>query len=106
MVDWSLARQVARFAAGTAPVPSLGIDLERVVAEAAEEVARHTGLASAGDVPRPEILARGDWAEANLATLSSLLDSVVERLDGRLGGAGPLSGPLRTATSATVAAEA
>ena len=106
MVDWSLARQIARFAAGTAPVPSLGLDLERVVADAADEVSRHTGLEPAGDVPAPEVLPRADWAEANLTTLSSLLDPVVERLDGRLGGAGPLAGPLRTAASATVAAEA
>lgn len=105
MVDWSLARQIARFAAGTAPVPSLGLDLDAVVGEAAAEVACHTELEPAHDVPPPEVLSRADWAGANLTTLSSLLDPVVERLDRRLEGAGPLAGPLRAATSATVAAE-
>ncbi len=105
MVDWSLARQIARFAAGSAPVPTLGLDLEAAVREAAVEVARHTALEPATDVPPPEVLARADWAEANLTTLASLLDPVVERLDGRLEKAGPLGGPLRAAASATVAAE-
>ena len=69
------------------------------------EVARHTALEPAQAVPPPEVLARADWAEANLTTLASLLDPVVERLDGRLEKAGPLGGPLRAAASATVAAE-
>lgn len=106
MVDWSLARQIARFAAGGEPVPDLGLNLERVVAEAADQVSHHTGLEPAGDVPPPEVLARADWADANLTTLSSLLDPVVERLDTRISAAGPLAGALTTAASATVAAEA
>jgi coenzyme F420 biosynthesis associated uncharacterized protein len=106
MVDWSLARQIARFAAGTEPVTELGIDLQPVTALAAEEVARHTGLQSAAAIPAPEILARADWAEANLVTLSSLLDPVADRLGVRLKRAGPLAGPLRGAAAATVAAEA
>jgi coenzyme F420 biosynthesis associated uncharacterized protein len=106
MVDWSLARQIARFAAGSAPVPELGIDLGPVVELAGEEVARHTGLQPAAAIPAPEVLARADWAEANLTTLASLLDPVADRLGTRLGSAGPLAGPLRGAASATVAAEA
>ncbi|HEV2076086.1 MAG TPA: zinc-dependent metalloprotease, partial [Thermoleophilaceae bacterium] len=106
MVDWSLARQVARLAAGGERVPELGIDLEAVVAEAGEEVARHTRLEPAADIPPPEVLDRAAWAEVNLTTLSSLLEPVAERLGERLSAAGPLAGPLRAAASATVAAEA
>jgi coenzyme F420 biosynthesis associated uncharacterized protein len=106
MVDWSLARQIARFAAGSAPVPDLGVDIARMVRDAATEVASHTGLEQPGDVPAPEVLARAEWAEANLTTLSSLLDPVAERLGGRLTSAGPLAGALRAAASATLAAEA
>jgi coenzyme F420 biosynthesis associated uncharacterized protein len=105
MVDWSLARQIARFAAGGEAVADLAIDLPAAVRESAREVALHTGLEPAGDVPAPEVLARADWAEANLVTLSSLLDPVAGRLEQRLAGAGPLAGPLRAAGSATVAAE-
>lgn len=106
MVDWSLARQIARFAAGSAPVPDLGVDIAGMVGDAATEVASHTGLEQPGDVPPPEVLARAEWAEANLMTLSSLLDPVAERLESRLASAGPLAGALRAAASATLAAEA
>lgn len=106
MVDWTLARQIARFAAGTAPVPDLGADVTRMVGDAATEVATHTGLERPADVPSPEVLARAEWAEANLTTLSSLLDPVAERLADRLASAGPLAGALRAGASATIAAEA
>jgi coenzyme F420 biosynthesis associated uncharacterized protein len=42
----------------------------------------------------------------NLDTLAELLDPVTRRLDDRLGFAGPFAGPLRSATGATLAAEA
>lgn len=106
MVDWSLARQIARFAAGSAPVPDLGADLDRSVRDAAVAVQAYTGLEAAGEVPPLEVLARADWAEANLSTLSSLLDPVSERLGRRLAVAGPFAEPLRGAAGATVAAEA
>jgi coenzyme F420 biosynthesis associated uncharacterized protein len=106
MVDWSLARQIARFAAGGAPPGQLGVDLERLVSDAAVEVAGYTELEPATAIPPPEVLGRADWAEVNLATLASLLDPVTERLARRLSAAGPLTGPLRTAAGATVAAEA
>ena len=106
MVDWLLAGQIARFAAGAAPVEELGVDLDRAVREAAEEVGGHTRLESPAEVPPPEVLGRAEWADANLATLSSLLDPVAERLSARLASTGAFAGPLRAAASATVAAEA
>jgi coenzyme F420 biosynthesis associated uncharacterized protein len=107
MVDWSLARQIARFSAGDAPIPDLGVDLHASAAEAELEVGRYTGLeGGGGTVPPPEVVARGDWAEINLVTLASLLDPVGRRLEGRLDAAGPLAGALRTVAGATLAAEA
>ena len=106
MVDWSLARHIARFAAGSAPVPDLGPDLDRSVRDAAVAVQAYTGLEAVGEVPPLEVLTRAEWAEANLSPLSSMLDPVVERLGRRLARAGPLADPLRGAAGATVAAEA
>jgi coenzyme F420 biosynthesis associated uncharacterized protein len=106
MVDWSLARQVARFAAGRAGVPDLGADLAALSSQAAGQVAGYTGLAPEPRVPPAEVMGRAEWAEVNLATLSSLLEPVTERLEARLTSAGPLAGPLKIAASATVAAEA
>lgn len=106
MVDWSLARQIARFAAGGTPPGDLGPELAGLAAEAEGHVGAYTGLALREPMPVPEAVDRATWADANLDTLSSLLDPVAERLDGRLGSAGPLAGALRAVTGATLAAEA
>jgi coenzyme F420 biosynthesis associated uncharacterized protein len=105
MVDWSLARQIARFAAGSAQVPQLGVDLDAMAADAERQVADYTELTLPGPPPPPEMIDRATWAEINLDTLSSFLDPVGGRLADRLGSAGPLAGPLRAAASATLAAE-
>ena len=98
MVDWSLARQIARFAAGNAHVPDLGVDLGRMSAAAERQVADYTGLSLPGPPPPPEMIDRATWAEINIDTLAALLDPVGGRLSDRLGSAGPLAGPLRAAS--------
>lgn len=105
MIDWSLARQVARFAAGSAPRLGLGVDLQPMATLAVERVRGYTGLVPATAAPAPEVVDRDEWVQANLQTLASMLDPVAERLTGRLSVAGPLSGPLRLAAGATLAAE-
>src|SRR5215211_3191682 len=106
MVDWSLARTIARFAAGEDRVPNLGVDLAAVVAAMEPRVADYTGLVLDRPVPAPELLGRGAWAELNLDSLAELLEPVAARLDERLEFAGPLAGALRIGASATLAAEA
>lgn len=105
MVDWGLARQIARFSAGGAQVPQLGVDLEGMSTHAEREVADYTGLTLPGPPPPPEMIDRATWAEINIDTLSDLLDPVGSRLSDRFSSAGPLAGPLRAAASATLAAE-
>jgi coenzyme F420 biosynthesis associated uncharacterized protein len=106
MVDWGLAEQIARFAAGSDEPVDLGADIPALVAQAEPEVAAHTRLSLARPVPEPELVGRREWARANLGTLSGLLDPVAARLDERLGSAGPLAGALRLGAGATLAAEA
>jgi coenzyme F420 biosynthesis associated uncharacterized protein len=106
MVDWSLARNIARFAAGSAPVDELGLDLDRLVSSSAEAVSEYTGLAPPASVPPPEQIDRGEWAEINLETLAEFLDPVAGRLEARLRATGPFAGALRAAAGATLAAEA
>jgi coenzyme F420 biosynthesis associated uncharacterized protein len=107
MVDWSLARQIARFAAASEQPPAdLGVDLVELTMEMERHVAGFTRLQLADPVPAPELVSRGEWATMNLDTLADLLDPVSARLDHRLEFAGPLAGALRIGAGATLAAEA
>jgi coenzyme F420 biosynthesis associated uncharacterized protein len=106
MVDWVLARQIARYAAGRNPALTLDRDVPAMAESALEHVSAYTRLAAAGELPRGEVVSREQWAEINLDTLAVLLDPVAARLDRRLGRAGPMSGALRVAAGATLAAEA
>ena len=107
MVDWSLARQIARLAAGSEDAPvDLGVDLVSLSAEMEGPVASYTGLEPDRPVPAAEVVGRAEWVGVNLDSLSGLLDPVAARLDRRLEFAGPLAGALRLGAGATLAAEA
>jgi coenzyme F420 biosynthesis associated uncharacterized protein len=105
MVDWSLARQVARLAAGAGEQPGPDADMAAISAEMEKHVAIYTRLEPATPVPGPELLGREEWTRVNLETLSGMLDPVAERLEGRMEFAGPLAGVLKAGASATLAAE-
>jgi uncharacterized protein (DUF2342 family) len=106
MVDWSLARQVARFAVGNDEMPSIGRDLPALARELEGQVAAYTRLELRDPVPPVEVVTRTEWAGVNLDSLARMLDPVAGRLDSRLSFAGPLAGALRIASGATLAAEA
>src|SRR3954447_11617472 len=107
MVDWSLARQLARLAAnaGSAPPPLPDADFPQLVAQAEQHLREYTGLTPVNGIPAPETVGRAEWAEVNVESLGGLLDPVTDRLGSRFDGAGPFAGPLRSAAGATVAAE-
>ena len=107
MVDWSLARQIAHFAAGgssAAPAPRVP-ELRPMVEEAEGHLRDYTGLALSAPTPPPEPVSRSEWADINLDSLAALLEPVSLRLSERLGSTGPFAGPLRAVTGATLAAE-
>jgi len=105
MVDWSLARQVARLAAGSGEPPGPDADFVAMCAELERHVEGYTGLRPSSPAPEPELVGRREWAERNLDSLAELLDPVAERLDRRLESAGPLAGALKAGAAATLAAE-
>jgi coenzyme F420 biosynthesis associated uncharacterized protein len=105
MVDWSLARQMARLAGSFGEQPGVDPDMAAFSAEMEEHVAAYTRIEPATPVPGPELLTREEWANVNLDTVSGLLEPVAERLEGRMEFAGPLAGVLKAGASATLAAE-
>jgi coenzyme F420 biosynthesis associated uncharacterized protein len=106
MVDWSLARQIARFASGGGGPAEVDADFPAMVADAERPLRDYTGLTPGAAIPPPEVVDRAEWADVNLTSLCKMLGPVTERLGNRLEVAGPLAGPLRAVTGATVAAEA
>jgi coenzyme F420 biosynthesis associated uncharacterized protein len=105
MVDWGVARQVARFAARSDGMPDLGLDLPALARELTAPVVAHVRLSTSAPVPEAEVVDRPEWAEANLSTLSALLDPVADRLTARFETAGPFAGALRMGAGVTLAAE-
>jgi coenzyme F420 biosynthesis associated uncharacterized protein len=105
MVDWGMAERVARLAARSDHVPDLGVDLHRLADAFEPRVSAYTGLSPATAIPRPEIVSREGWAEANLGTMAELLEPVEERMQDRFANMGPLAGPLRTAAGMALAGE-
>ena len=105
MVDWSLARQVARLAARSDDVPSLGFDVAAFTRSIEPAVTEHARLLPAAEIPAGEVVGRATWAEANLESLSSLIDPVTGRLEDRLASAGPFAAALRLGAGVTLAAE-
>ena len=80
MVDWALARQIARFAAGSsAGAPPLDADFPTLVRESEAHLRDYTGLELSAPVPAPEPVGRAEWAEVNLESLALLLEPVSER---------------------------
>jgi coenzyme F420 biosynthesis associated uncharacterized protein len=106
MVDWALARRIAGFAGGSTGSTDLGVDLPARAKALEPDVAGYTGLDPEGNAPPGEMVDRAGWVDANLTTISHLLDPIAQRMSERLGRAGPLAAPLRQAAGATVAAEA
>jgi coenzyme F420 biosynthesis associated uncharacterized protein len=106
MVDWSLARQVARLAAGPGDESGPDPGIAAVCPEMERHVASYTGLSPTTPLPGPELLSRAEWASVNLDSLAGLLEPVAARLEGRMEFAGPLAGVLKAGASATLAAEA
>jgi coenzyme F420 biosynthesis associated uncharacterized protein len=105
VIDWSLAAQVARGVSRLQPAgdPAPFEALSGPAAESERLVSAYTGLVADGALPAAEAVGRDEWIDANLQSLSGVLDPVAARLGG---GMGPLGGVLGSAAGALLAVEA
>jgi coenzyme F420 biosynthesis associated uncharacterized protein len=101
MVDWFLAEKIASYVAGTGGAKPPKADLDGLVVDSQERVVAYTGLAPQSVLPPPEGVNRAEWVRANLGSMRTLLDPVLQKA----GGKGPLRPALRLATGAVVTAE-
>jgi coenzyme F420 biosynthesis associated uncharacterized protein len=96
VIDWSLARQVARGLAGLQPAGDRA-PFEQLSAPSAESerlVTSYTGLEALTPLPVAEAVDRDAWIDANLRSLGGVLDPVADRLGARLGPLGGAAGAL------------
>ncbi|HEX6388469.1 MAG TPA: zinc-dependent metalloprotease [Solirubrobacteraceae bacterium] len=104
VIDWGLAAQAALWTGGDAgdatPLPG---DVAATCDEAELRIAAYTGLHPVAPIPAPETVDRPAWVEANLSTMSEILDPVAERLGD---GLGPLGGAARRVGGTVLGLEA
>jgi coenzyme F420 biosynthesis associated uncharacterized protein len=111
LVDWRLAARVGRRVAGGAELPARAAwsrQFTELSTTADRAVAEFTGLG--GELPPPvaEPLDRGEWVEANLATLRRILRPLAEKVAERKAwkATGPVPAAMRTSTRAIAGAQA
>jgi coenzyme F420 biosynthesis associated uncharacterized protein len=111
LVDWQLAARVGRRVAGGSELPARAAwsrQFTELSTTADRAVAELTSLG--GELPPPiaEPLDRGEWVEANLATLRRILRPLAEKVADRKGwkATGPVPAAMRTSTRAIAGAQA
>ena len=111
LVDWQLAARVGRRVAGGEALPARAAwsrQFTELSTTADRAVAEFTGLG--GELPPPvaEPLDRGEWVEANLATLRRILRPLAEKVADRKAwkATGPVPAAMRTSTRAIAGAQA
>lgn len=111
LVDWELAARIGRRVAGGSSLlvrAAWSRQFTELSTRGDQAVAEYTGLG--GNLPPPiaEPLDRGEWVEANLATLKRVLAPVREKVVNRpqWAGAGPMPALARTGTQAVTGIQA
>jgi coenzyme F420 biosynthesis associated uncharacterized protein len=102
MVDWSLSRRIAAAVSGDPPPSPSRPQLPELAAEAERLVSSYAELRPPAPLPAPELVDRGQWIEANLRSLPTIVDPLLDRLGE---GTGPLAPALRTGAETLMAAE-
>jgi coenzyme F420 biosynthesis associated uncharacterized protein len=102
MIDWILAEKIAGYIAGQGDGQVPTADLVELAAESEKRVVAYTGLQPAHALPPPEGISRREWVTANLASMRSLLDPVMQRAND---GMGPLKPAIQLGMGVVVTTE-
>jgi coenzyme F420 biosynthesis associated uncharacterized protein len=111
IIDWNLAARVGRRVAGGDELPVLPAwrrQFDDISTVADQAVAEFTGLGGELPPPTAQPLDRGQWVEANLATLRRVLQPVAAKVAQRRAwqDPGPMSAAMRGGTRALTGAQA
>jgi len=103
MIDWQLAARVAATVAGSEPSsPPIADRLARLAEDSQHQVVRYTALTPSSELPAPEAVDRGEWVQANLRSMGSILEPLVAHVGE---GMGMLAGPARMLTGTLFAVQ-
>ncbi|MGH2914901.1 MAG: zinc-dependent metalloprotease [Solirubrobacteraceae bacterium] len=91
MIDWILAEKLAGWIAGSTDAALPRSDLAALAVESERRVTAYTGLEPVAPLPHPEGVDRSEWVAANVRSMRSLLDPVLERTSGGLGKLRPVA---------------
>src|SRR5271166_1832334 len=96
VIDWGAAQRIGELIAGSPPNGGVrAASVQPLADDFARRVSAYSGLDAPAEMPAVEAVDRSAWIAANLRSMRPLLAPFTERIGD---GAGPLSGPLRSAS--------
>ncbi len=102
-IDWGAAQRIGELLAGSPPYGGVRAStVEPLANDFARRVSAYSGLELGGELPALEAIDRPTWIAANLKSMRPLVGALTERMGD---GAGPLSGPLRSASGFLLGAQ-
>lgn len=102
MIDWPLAQRLAGLVAGRPDAPTPRADLQALATDSEQRVVAYTGLVPRTPVPPAEGIGRGEWIEANVGAMRTLLDPALEHVGDQLG---PARAAMRLGAGVVLTAE-
>jgi uncharacterized protein (DUF2342 family) len=101
-IDWRAAQRVGELIAGSPPFGGVrAASVQPLAHEFAARVSAYSGLRPTGALPALELVDRPGWIAANLRSMRPMLAPLTDAIDG----AGPLAGPLRSASGMLLGAQ-
>jgi len=96
VIDWGAAQRIGELIAGSPPNGGVrAASVQPLAEDFARRVSAYSGLEAPAELPAVEAVDRSTWIAANLRSMRPMLAPFTERIGD---GAGPLSGPLRSAS--------